>query len=439
MHSIKNNVQKAVLRIVGLMESQNSSKIEEADVPASQLFHGRQEIVDSIAPEIFGMADVKLAIACQLFSGVRKELPDAMKIRGDINVLLFGDPSVAKSQLLKFAYRAAPIGVYTSGKGSSAAGLTASVIRHSGSGEFVLEGGAMVLADGGMVCIDEFDKMRLNDRVAIHEAMEQQTISIAKAGITAVLNSRTAVLAAANPLRGRFDDLKSAGDNIDFQTTILSRFDLIFVLRDVKNAEIDRQIAEHVVRLHTTAESAQFTGASPTDLKRYIQYARRNCRPVITDSAMERLKNEYVKLRSSIGTRESIPITVRQLDALVRISEALAKMELSDECKEEHVTEAIRLFKVSTFDAANSGIAAPQGAISEQQRQEAERIERYVERRCPVGSRVPERLLLSELQKQSFSDFCIVRVLQTMLYTGQFEYQNQRRVLKRVQSTQAVE
>jgi DNA replication licensing factor MCM5 len=267
--------------------------------------------------------------------------------------------------------------------------------------------------------------------------MEQQTISIAKAGITAVLNTRTAVLAAANPALGRFDDLKTAGDNIDFQTTILSRFDLIFVLRDVKNEEMDRRIARHVVSLHAATDDTESQAAPLLDLKRYIAYARNSCVPVITESAERLLKQEYVKMRSSVGSRESIPITVRQLEALVRISESLARMELSSECKDEHVQEAIRLFRVSTFDAASSGIAQPDGVINEEQRREVERIERYVDRRCPIGSRIPERLLLAELQKQSFSDYCIIRVLQTMLHTGQFEYQNQRKVLKRIQVNEA--
>lgn len=208
------------------------------------------KICKSVAPAIFGNEDVKKAIACLLFGGCRKRLSEGVNLRGDINLLLLGDPSTAKSQFLKFVERVAPIAVYTSGKGSSAAGLTASIIRDASSGEFQLEGGAMVLADGGIVCIDEFDKMRAQDRVAIHEAMEQQTISVAKAGITTTLNSRTSVLAAANPIYGRLDDLKSTQDQIDFQTTILSRFDCIFLVKDVREVSKDINLAQHIMDLH---------------------------------------------------------------------------------------------------------------------------------------------------------------------------------------------
>jgi DNA replication licensing factor MCM5 len=212
-----------------------------------------------IAPSIYGNNDIKKAIACLLLGGSKKILPDGMKLRGDINVLLLGDPGTAKSQLLKFVEKVAPIAIYTSGKGSSAAGLTASVQRDHSTREFYLEGGAMVLAD------------------AIHEAMEQQTISIAKAGITTILNARTSVLAAANPIFGRYDDLKTPGENIDFQTTILSRFDMIFIVRDEHEKGRDERIARHVMGIHMGGRGVEEQSESeiPVDkMKRYISYCK---------------------------------------------------------------------------------------------------------------------------------------------------------------------
>jgi len=209
-----------------------------------------EKIYKSIAPGIYGNEEVKKAIACMLFGGSRKHLPDQTLLRGDINILLIGDPSTAKSQFLKFVEQTASIAVYTSGKGSSAAGLTASINKDYTTGEFQIEGGALVLADGGIVCIDEFDKMKPADRVAIHEAMEQQTISVAKAGITTRLNSRCSILAAANPIFGRYDELKQISEQIELQTTILSRFDCIFVVRDINTPENNARIAEHILDLH---------------------------------------------------------------------------------------------------------------------------------------------------------------------------------------------
>jgi len=318
-----------------------------------------------IAPSIYGNADIKKAITCLLMGGAKKILPDGMRLRGDINVLLLGDPGTAKSQLLKFVEKCSPIAIYTSGKGSSAAGLTASVQRDTSTREFYLEGGAMVLADGGVVCIDEFDKMRDEDRVAIHEAMEQQTISIAKAGITTILNARTSVLAAANPIFGRYDDLKSPGENIDFQTTILSRFDLIFIVRDDHDRNRDETIAKHVMGIHMNGQGMSqdhHQAEIPVEkMKRYISYAKSRCAPRLSAEAAEKLSSHFVSIRRQVARaeqdanqRSSIPITVRQLESLVRITEALAKIELLPIATEKHVDEAIRLFLGSTMDAVMS-------------------------------------------------------------------------------------
>lgn len=246
------------LRVVGMTKDHHtgdSAQFTPAEEEAFSQLSRHPDVYDiltrSVAPSIQGSytVDIKKSLVCMLMGGTRKRLPDGLRLRGDINILLMGDPSTAKSQFLKFIAKTSPIGIYTSGKGSSAAGLTASVVKDA-RGEFYLEGGAMVLADGGIVCIDEFDKMRPADRVAIHEAMEQQTISVAKAGITTVLNSRSAVLAAANPVFGRYDDFKSAADQIDLMTTILSRFDMIFLVRDVREEERDRMICRHVMGVH---------------------------------------------------------------------------------------------------------------------------------------------------------------------------------------------
>jgi len=272
-----------------------------------------QLVAASIAPSIQGeyTLDIKKALACQLMGGCRKLLPDHVKLRGDINVLLLGDPSTAKSQFLKFVEKVAPVGVYTSGKGSSAAGLTASVIRDKNR-EFFLEGGAMVLADGGICCIDEFDKMRETDRVAIHEAMEQQTISIAKAGITTVLNSRTSVLAAANPVYGRYDDLRSAAENIDMMSTILSRFDCIFIIRDVRDEGRDLSIAKHVMGVHTKSsnlislDSPKNLDSNNLDLqslKEYVAYCRSRCSPRLNNETAALLSSQYVAIRKAVKER----------------------------------------------------------------------------------------------------------------------------------------
>jgi len=399
----------------------------------------------SIAPSIWGFKDIKKAIACLLFGGSRKRLPDGLTRRGDINILLLGDPGTAKSQLLKFVERVAPIAVYTSGKGSSAAGLTASVIRDASTRNFMIEGGAMVLADGGVVCIDEFDKMREEDRVAIHEAMEQQTISIAKAGITTTLNSRCSVLAAANSVFGRWDDLK--GDaNIDFMPTILSRFDMIFIVKDEHNEARDATLARHVMNVHMNANVGGANNQpidgeiSLENLKRYIKYVRSKCGPRLSENAAEKLKSQYVLMRSGTvqherdtGKRISIPITVRQLEAVVRISESIAKMRLNPFAGDSDVNEALRLFNVSTMSAAMTGsLTGSEGFTSAEDQEQLQRIEKQVRRRFVVGSQVSENAIIQDLVKQRYPEKAVYKVLQTMIRRGEVQHRAQRKLLFRI-------
>lgn len=403
----------------------------------------REKLAMSIAPAIWGNDDIKRALACMLFGGSRKILPDGMTLRGDINVLMLGDPSCGKSQFLKFIYQVAPIAVYTSGKGSSAAGLTASVIRDPGSGEFHLEGGAMVLADGGVVCIDEFDKMREEDRVAIHEAMEQQTISIAKAGITTTLNSRCSVLAAANPVFGRYDDLKTMGEQIDFQTTILSRFDLIFIIRDIRDKERDKNLASHIMDIHINSENKQndITGPIETDLlTKYVAFARHTCKPRLTPEAAETLRNAYVRFRRTAkekeqetGMQSAIPITVRQLEAIVRLSESLAKMELSDEANESHVKEAVRLFQVATLKAVqNSEVSGEYaGQHGPKYAKAIQRCERHLKQLVPVGNQSSISRVMQQLEKFGHEEKLVAKALEVMHSRGEIEYQNRRKMIKR--------
>jgi len=305
------------------------------------------KLAKSITPSVWGYEEIKRALVLQLFGGVAKKHPDGSKNRGDIHILLIGDPGVAKSVTLGFMASISPKGRYVVGKSTSGAGLTATVVRDEYLKGWSLEAGAMVLANKGLVCIDELEKMDPQDRSAMHEAMEQQTVTISKANVQASLRAETSVLAAANPKFGRFDPYQSIAQQIDLPPTLINRFDVIFTLKDMPDRIKDEKIAAHVLQTHQRKEEGMIV---PRDLfRKYIAYAKQKVEPVLSDDAVAELKNFYVGLRNTPVASESavrpIPISARQLTALIRMSEAMAKMRLSKEVSKEDARVAIDIMK----------------------------------------------------------------------------------------------
>lgn len=359
----------------------------------------------SISPSIHGHSVIKEALALQLLSGCEKNLKNGTHLRGDINVLMVGDPSTAKSQLLRSAMMIAPLAVSTTGKGSSGVGLTAAVTSDPDTNERRLEAGAMVLADRGLVCVDEFDKMGENDRVAIHEAMEQQTVTIAKAGIHASLNARCSVLAAANPVFGQYDRSRRIQENIGLPDSLLSRFDLLFVVLDQMDPETDRKIANHVIRGHRyrpehgsaghdsdyddddsddemddeqrvhsvwqrnrhSSRQAAFSEEDPHSddilqhefLRKYLHFAKTRKRPELTDGAREFIANRYAEMRCRQDER-TLPVTARTLETVIRLASAHAKARLSDFVEAEPDCEiAMDILSYALYHEKGSGVKSP--------------------------------------------------------------------------------
>ena len=378
----------------------------------------------SVAPGIYGHEDIKEALLLLAVGSPQVVLPDGQTLRGDINILLVGDPGTAKSEFLKYVSRLAPRALYTSGRGSTAAGLTAAVVKEA-NGMMMLEAGAVVLADQGIACIDEFDKMKPEDRSVLHEVMEQQTVSVAKGGIVATLNARTSILAAANPTLGRYDPYKNLYENVNLPIPLLNRFDLIYVVRDVPDKEGDEKLAEHILELR---RRSSYAVAPPVDfnlLRKYIEYTKR-VNPTLSEGASKKIKEFYLQMRS-LSQEGTIAITARQLETLIRLTLARARLLLKPVADEEDAERAIALVRkmletvgldVRSKKIDIGGILQGKPASERNKLQVALEV---IKNLCgPNNEPVDEKVLIEELVKTGkFTNEEAVRIIMVMLRNGQ--------------------
>ena len=361
-----------------------------------------QRLIDSLAPHIQGQSLIKEAILLLIVGSNQRDLGDGSKIRGDINVFLVGDPGTAKSEMLKFCARIAPRGLYTSGRGSTAAGLTAAVVKDK-TGIMMLEAGAVVLGDQGLVCIDEFDKMKPEDRSALHEVMEQQSASIAKGGIVATLNARTSILAAANPMYGKYDPFKNITENVNLPIPLLTRFDLIFVVRDIPSKEKDESIARHIIELHTPQGTDKRSVVDVDLLTKYLAYAKKGL-PILTKEAEEKILDYYLQMRN-VESEEMITVTPRQLEGIIRLSTARARLLMKDKVEEEDAERAIFLIQSMLQDAGvdvNTG-KVDLGVLQGRPRSEVSKMQLFMDVLKGLEGdnkvAVEERIFVKELEK----------------------------------------
>ncbi len=361
-----------------------------------------ERLVGSFAPHIQGHSLIKEAILLLIVGSTQRILQDGTKIRGDINIFLVGDPGTAKSEMLKFCARIAPRGLYTSGRGSTAAGLTAAVVRDK-TGIMMLEAGAVVLGDQGLVCIDEFDKMKPEDRSALHEVMEQQSASIAKAGIVATLNARTSILAAANPMYGKYDPFKNITENVNLPIPLLTRFDLIFVVRDIPSKERDRNIAQHILDLHKPTGVETRSLIDVDTLTKYLAFAKR-IDPILTKEAEEKILEYYMKMRN-VDSEDMITVTPRQLEGLIRLATARARLLMKDQVEGEDAERAIFLIQSMLQDAGvdvNTG-KVDLGVLQGRPRSEVSKMQLFVDvlKSLEGDNKIPveEKLFVKELEK----------------------------------------
>jgi replicative DNA helicase Mcm len=379
------------------------------------------KLIRSIAPSIHGMEDIKEAILLQLAGGVPRTFRDGVRVRGDINILLVGDPGTAKSQLLKYVQRIAPRGLYTSGRGTTAAGLTAAVVRDK-TGAFALEAGALVLADMGVAAIDEFEKMRPEDRVAIHEAMEQQTCSVAKGGIVATLNARTAILSAANPVFGRYDPNRNFADNVNLPPTVLSRFDLFFVIRDIPNPEDDAKLSDKILEQHRMLESSSAEVFESSFLRKYLAFCKK-VNPALSEEAANRIKSFFLEMRAA-SVDSPIQATPRQLESVIRIATARARLLLKDFVEIDDVEAAIALIRKSlsraSFDV-HAGVIDVDVIMTGKPKSSREKMSILMntinELEKSSGKAMLEELY-TELEKKGLSRTDAEKILQVLLKEG---------------------
>jgi replicative DNA helicase Mcm len=370
-------------------------------------------LAKSIVPSVWGYEEIKKALILQLFGGVRKQMSDGSKSRGDIHILLIGDPGVAKSVTLVFMSNISPKGRYVVGKSASGAGLTATVVRDEYLKGWSLEAGAMVLANKGLVCIDELEKMDPQDRSAMHEAMEQQTVTISKANVQASLKAQTSVLAAANPKFGRFDPFMPISQQIDLPPTLINRFDIIFTLRDLPDRVKDEKIAMHVLKEHQ--KDTQETLIDSTLLRKYVAYAKQKINPKLSSEAVDELKKFYVDLRNKPVSSESamrpIPISARQLQALIRMAEASAKLRLSENVSREDAKQSIELMKYYLmqvgydYESKTFDIDKISGKFSSSQRSKIFMVKEVITAlESKMGKMIPHEELEKELEGKITKD-----------------------------------
>jgi len=385
------------------------------------------KLVASIAPALYGLDAIKEGIVLQLFGGEMHIQKDRSRVRGDLHILLVGDPSTAKSVLMKVVSMLIPRGRYVSGKGVTAAGLTATVVKDEEFlGGWVLEAGALVMCNRSLCAIDEFEKVERTDQVALHEAMEQQTISIAKATIVATLPAQTSILAGGNPKLGRFDPYMPIKEQIDIPETLLSRFDLKFALRDIPNPELDAKIADHILKSRHYGEGEDEPVISAEVLKKYVAYVRKNCHPKLSRDAGEAIKEFFVDLRSKVTSEEAaIPITLRQYEALIRLAEASAKIQLRDTVTKEDALRSINLMKASLREfgfepeTGKIDIDRLEGRVTATERGKIRVMLDVIEELTKtLGKKMPKVEIIKLAKMRGLKDFDIEKMLNELKNSG---------------------